>query len=640
MNSKDLYLTSLKLLNANDGTMNLGKLVFYDKLNDCLITNNGTLSIVGGNHVRLDNNGTAEITNSYFYNENAPAIDNKGTLVINSGTYKSDSSTNTITNSGTLTLNGGVYYNDYEFVNGYGTRRYAGHIIDNTSTGTINIDGNVSYYRRFIVNEGILNVNNATVSDGGRNLVFVESTNEVNLYNSSVVSINNTGITRINNSSVTYPSEEIDTSDDNNKIGTLVTKGKLIIEGNSNISGLAKISCDDANDDISISNSTLNLIKNTCDRVNIDSSIITKLNDNDGDIVITNSEIGNIETSYDSNIHIKSGSVTDGIINNGTLIIGEIGHNVSTTDPIIVGDEFGILNSEFGTIKFYDGIVKGSQGGISGLVVEVEPGYTLKHTNEEDDTISTTLKLIGADDARVAVVSNLNFDSLQAAINYAANNDINAVLLYANIVLENDLVVPGGKTVTIYLNDYTITQGSYEIDSNIILSNEEYNVSGSIFDIFRNGNTKNIIVYEMEDGSKLLSNETYKLYKFDDNEYEIVKMNREEEVGRYTRGNKIEEMTTVRSRIYINNLTSGQYKLVDNNGLELSFSISDDGKVSDNVIDNINDDSQAKVTSSAIATLILTIQTGGYKSLLYVLMVLVLIIIGLLLAIRKRKLNN
>ena len=112
-------------------------------------------------------------------------------------------------------------------------------------------------------------------------------------------------------------------------------------------------------------------------------------------------------------------------------------------------------------------------------------------------------------------------------------------------------------------------------------------------------------------------------------------MEREEELGRYTIGNTKEDMTTVRSRIYLNGLSVGDYKLVDDNSLELNFSVSETG-VSSNIKENISTGTFGNIISTAVAELILTIQTGGYSSKIIMTLIFITMIVSTLLVIKKK----
>lgn len=149
-------------------------------------------------------------------------------------------------------------------------------------------------------------------------------------------------------------------------------------------------------------------------------------------------------------------------------------------------------------------------------------------------------------------------------------------------------------------------------------------------------NGKNIIVYEMSDGSKLSTENTYNLYKKVDNEYKLLNMEKDEEVGRYITGSNNSEMTSIKGRIYLNNLEEGSYKLVSSDNKDIEFTITEDGKVNGNILENTNE--KRKVIESALAYLIITIQTGvnQIKYIIYI-VAMVSIILGLYFAFKEQR---
>ena len=134
----------------------------------------------------------------------------------------------------------------------------------------------------------------------------------------------------------------------------------------------------------------------------------------------------------------------------------------------------------------------------------------------------------------------------------------------------------------------------------------------------------------MSDGSKLSSEETYKLYKDD----KLVKF-KDDEIGNYKLGNSVEELRTVNNRIYIEGLGEGSYKLVSSTNKELTFEITSEkvlGSVREYNVSNEN-----KKSSEAIAEYIIQIQTGVNR-INYLLIFLSLIVtITSLLVIKRKK---
>ena len=65
-------------------------------------------------------------------------------------------------------------------------------------------------------------------------------------------------------------------------------------------------------------------------------------------------------------------STQSAISNSGTLIVGTPGGNISTSNPVFIGNTYGIHSD--GTLEYYDGIAKGKISAIQGTVGTREPG--------------------------------------------------------------------------------------------------------------------------------------------------------------------------------------------------------------------------------------------------------------------------
>lgn len=112
------------------------------------------------------------------------------------------------------------------------------------------------------------------------------------------------------------------------------------------------------------------------------------------------------------------------------------------------------------------------------------------------------------------------------------------------------------KKGTINTNGFNINADStYGLSSNITLNTNNLGASvskllGNVFDI--NNSPKNILIYELSDGSKLETTKIYKLYK--DNE--LVGLEKEG-LGKYNYKGNTELLTPVKGRLYLNNLSKG-----------------------------------------------------------------------------------
>ena len=202
-------------------------------------------------------------------------------------------------------------------------------------------------------------------------------------------------------------------------------------------------------------------------------------------------------------------------------------------------------------------------------------------------------------------------------------------------LVNDEISLVSAMPVTINDNGFTITTNStYNIDSNITVNSNNLGGSiskllGDVFDITQS--PKNIVIYELSDGSKLDTTRTYKLYRDD----KIVGLTKEE-LGMYKFKGNEEELTPIRGRLYLNNLYKGSYKLLSSDNKSIEFSIDEDGNISGNVTENAKESSSR--TSTSVAELIITIQTGNNKYYYLLLIIpIALIVLTLILLMRRTK---
>ncbi len=142
----------------------------------------------------------------------------------------------------------------------------------------------------------------------------------------------------------------------------------------------------------------------------------------------------------------------------------------------------------------------------------------------------------------------------------------------------------------------------------------------------------------MSDGNALSTENHYRLYKYDENDYELVTMEKGDEVARYNPGRGIENMKPIKGRLYLTDLEPGNYKVVDDNNSELVFTINDDLTLSGHVKEYIP--SSNKIEANGEAKLLISIQTG-IKKMNYMLIAISLItVLSVMLVIKKKSQNN
>ena len=560
------------------------------------VTNSGTIELIDVVMENLSHIHGSEgvIAESRIYNT--------GSMTITGGNYKGVFDNNVLFNVG----NGLLEATNTSFTtnsnSGYNASViYLGNNSD-TTFENVEINQNVGNSNGILMegastltmNNSIINHNSINNYDGDsyRSAFRMATTGSVNINNTNIISTNYSGITRYGT-------------------GTLVLNNVNTARIYNTSSGLIDLN----NSEINVSN---------------------------GD-AINNSGSGTINVNSGSYIS----STSNGIYNSGTgtINVGVSGGIPSVTDPVISGKTYGLYNdNNNSSFNFYDGIIKGETGSIYGTINETEAGYKEKRDEVTVDDITTTestLTVVG-DTERVAVVNNINFSTLQSAVNYAVRSNVSTITMYKSVTLEDNLVKPEGIEVNIYLNNYTITTGDYTIDSgiNIISGQAPGGLGGKIYRFLANItgteiNPKNIVIYQMNDGISLDASKTYKLYKLIDNNYKIVKV-REEELGEYTLGYDNDEIRTNRGRIYINDIGEGNYKLVSSDNKELVFEIGEN-EVSSNI--RINTSVKANRTSTSIAKVILSLQTGVVRyPFILVIMVLIIVILSLV-AYKKTKEN-
>ena len=504
--------------------------------------------------------------------------------------------------SGIITIKSGSIYGDY------------GAIYNGTATSTINVlGGTFTGYSTTVDNYGILNISNGEIK-GSRYETIHNYSGTLNI-SGGVIDSNTSGYDTIRQD-----------------LGTTIVTGGIIKHPTTGGSG------------INIVSGTLNIEGGTY------SSNNTVVNNESGIVNMSNVSIENVPVAVTNNtgtVNINE-SVTinasdKGIdISGGTLNIGEKG-NVSFDDPSITGTNYGVYNTN-GKIYFYDGIIKGKQNqSIYGVVTETEPGYKIRKTTE-NEVESSILEIIGTEE-RAIVVNGINFIDLQAAINAVPDNTETTMELYSNIILNSDIVIPEGKIINLYYRGYTITKGNYTITNNGTVNVKDEDTSGGILGTIKallniedNNISKNIIVYQMDDGSILSSVEDYTLESLVNGKYEKIDVEEvSDEVGRYNiSSNKTNTlMTTINGRIYLNNITSGSYKLVSSSGKEISFEISDEGTLSSNIKENFSLDTN-KILSLSTAEIITSIRTGQTVIRFGILISLISVILSLLIIAKRQ----
>ena len=656
-------ITTPSELFENNGTLEL--IDSKNTLDENGYITSGTGYIVGSsNGIKLiDNKGTlkvsgAKIIGSELRSINVNPITNSGDLIINSGyvSTKKDGSysgviTATVINNienGNITMNGGMIES---YGSSGGNTRLSGIIINNTSTGLINLLGGKFYTNSNTNVTGIKNSANCNIIINGAELNKVDSINSTDGTIKIVDGVINGDIDNDESSNLTIDNGTINGNVLNRHVNSSITiNGGIFNKEIGSNNGVLNITNGIFNDNvnhnnINIWNGKVNITGGTYNATN---RIISndKGTINISNVTFENCSIGISQSGGTTNV--KENTIINasdkGInISGGILNIGEKG-NVSFDDPSITGTNYGVYNTN-GKIYFYDGIIKGKVSqSITGVISETEPGYKIRKTTENEEVESSILEIIGTEE-RAIVVNGINFIDLQAAINAVPDNTETTMELYSNIILNSDIVIPEGKIINLYYRGYKITKGNYTITNNGTVNVKDEDTSGGILGTIKtllniedNNISKNIIVYQMDDGSILSSVEDYTLESLVNGKYEKIDVEEvSDEVGRYNiSSNKTNTlMTTINGRIYLNNITSGSYKLVSSSGKEISFEISDEGTLSSNIKENFSLDTN-KILSLSTAEIITSIRTGQTVIRFGILISLISVILSLLIIAKRQ----
>ena len=606
--------------------------------NENFLSNNGTLKITDSSEDNLgkivmytnksiENNGVMVIENINISVNKALSnlINNNDSLKVNNVKINSSNNiSNFINNSGVLEMNVG----EYSVSNGT--------FIYNLSSGSITMDSITTTGNNSLIivnNSGTSNNVKILNSNFSGRVINSESGTIVidNLVSTSEVNNNKTGVINISNSNI----RSVYNSNGIVDLNTVTVNG-ISAEGSgtTNINGMILNSGSIVNRNSHVINIYDASVENNWNAI---------YNNNAGSIInIYGGSFNSTKQNTVSNtgtINIYGGTITsttgNSITNTGTVNIGSKDGNVSTEMPIITGKTYGVSNGDSGKVNFYDGIVSGESGAFSGTINEVEPGYKIV-TNKTDTLTSATLTLVG-DDEKVAVLNGINFTSLQDAINSASDTNESIITLYKDVIFESNITVPANKNIKLYLNGYTLNKGSYDFTGEgkiTVIDGTSTNALANIMDSVKEvlnieEMKKNIIIYEMDDGSTISSESTYKLYK--DNEEVMLE---EDAIGIYSVGNSNDEIRSANNKIYINELPKGKYKLIGDNNKEVKFEIDESGKVIGNVKENTK--GTRKLVSTAVAELIIMIQTGIEKVNYIMIILTLLVTISSLLYIVKK----
>ena len=180
---------------------------------------------------------------------------------------------------------------------------------------------------------------------------------------------------------------------------------------------------------------------------------------------ITNNTYGIYNAGGTTNIKESSEiSSNTGVYNSrGTVNIGESG-TMNSNSPLLIGEQYGLINSAGATVKMYDGQIKGKTGATQGFITTTETGYQVA-SKTEGEYLVDYLALSGSVQT-VAEVNGITFTNLQSAINTAVGEDAVTVKLTNGISTDQTFTIAEGQNVILDMNEKTITSsGSVTIEN-------------------------------------------------------------------------------------------------------------------------------------------------------------------------------
>ena len=496
------------------------------------ITNSGDLTVNGGNikatksYVALIgniDNGTVEMNGGKITStSSAYGIwhNNAQTVALNEGNIEFSSGTGIYNNNiGKIEMNGGsiscissgtgIYNNNtgrVEVNGGDITGRHSG--IYNNKAGTIKItEGNiVSYVDTTIDNDntgGIVEIYGGTIKCNTDIRESIYSIGTLKIFDGDIIS-SGKGVQCRQKGSIEMTGGNITSSGtgiDNYGTGTATIKGGNV-----------------ASDSYGIYNENVGKIILSGGTVTTSRGTYGILNSGNGSIEMTGGTINANTYSGICNSNAGTVIVTNGTINStisnglenlksGTITIGEKDGTVKETLMISAGDK-GIYNKEInGTVYYYDGIIKGENEAISGVINAIEDNKDILLSNDETYEIARL-----GNNNKIAYVgenSTITYDSLESAIEACGVEG--KITLLKNIVLatNQEKSIPNNTKITLNLNGKEIKKHSLE---NLIINNGELkitdlseNADGKIW-----GYGKNIIINE-EDKTLNIENGTIEL---------------------------------------------------------------------------------------------------------------------------------
>ena len=340
---------------------------------------------------------------------------------------------------------------------------------------------------RLILNDGVLNLNNTTVSNTSgsySNLIYNE-TGEININNLIVQEsgkiietyegkVNITGeVTRKGTAPLVYLKQKSSASEgtklnienatitDEKSASTVIAgeNGEIKVK-NSNIqakTGIIGTTTYERGINLMIENSNL-----TSSNYAVISQYKGNTEIKDSDIIYNGTSsysaiqfrsTGSLTITGESNITSTGEKAIEGN-STGTIILGENDGEVDRTYPCVTGEKYGIYQSNTeGKLYFYDGQIKGKAGTIYGTITEIATGYEISKTNGD---YYTDILVKSGVEVSVAKIDGVTYTSIQDAIAACPEGTQKTITIENNIIATRIITISQGKDIILDLNGFTI----------------------------------------------------------------------------------------------------------------------------------------------------------------------------------------
>ena len=144
-----------------------------------------------------------------------------------------------------------------------------------------------------------------------------------------------------------------------------------------------------------------------------------------------------------------------------TVTIGKQDKNINISNPLIVGDTYGVYNNSGAVFNFYDGKLKGKVLAMLGNITRVENKYTIVG-DTEDEYQTASLGLLSTNDV-TAFVNGTYYSSLQLAIDACNDGEETYVIMANGCILNENINIGTNKNIILDLNGFVISSASENI---------------------------------------------------------------------------------------------------------------------------------------------------------------------------------